>query len=410
MVTLTGVELSRDQSHAKVFFTVLGSARTRRDACEGLQHAAGFLRSALAHRLTTRTVPQLHFEYDESVERGVRLSRLIDEAVKPRPPRPRAGRAAAEALRRVPMAAHAGSLDGVLLLDKPAGITLHARARQGQAAARRAQGAATPARSIPSPPGCCRSSSARPPSSRDSCIDSREGLRRDAAPGRGDADGRHRRARWSQRATWTWMTAESMPRCDRLRRARSRSCRRCTRRCTWTAGGSTTTRVPAREVERPPRTRRGPRARRTCPARRRLSTSACACSQGHLRAHPRRRTSARALGCGAHLVALAAHRRRRASFSAEARRPRGPGGEPGLAAAASLLPAQVLVAGLPRWSGSKTRPRASATARRSPARQRPRRAKSPFSDPVAASWGWPRGRHGRSPRFASWSTGRREAP
>jgi ribosome-binding factor A len=94
MITFTGVELSRDQSHAKVFFTVLGSASDAEHALEGLQRAAGFLRSQLAHRLTTRKVPELHFAYDESVERGVRLSRLIDEAVKPPPPapKPRRGR------------------------------------------------------------------------------------------------------------------------------------------------------------------------------------------------------------------------------------------------------------------------------------------------------------------------------
>jgi ribosome-binding factor A len=85
MVTLTGVELSRDQSHAKVFFTVLGPPAAGGDALEGLQRAAGFLRSQLAHELTTRKVPELHFAYDESVERGVRLSRLIDEAVNPAP-------------------------------------------------------------------------------------------------------------------------------------------------------------------------------------------------------------------------------------------------------------------------------------------------------------------------------------
>ena len=91
MVTLTGVELSRDHSHAKVFFTVLGAASAAEDALEGLGRAAGFLRSELAHRLTTRKVPELHFAYDESVERGVRLSRLIDEAVapSPKPTRPR---------------------------------------------------------------------------------------------------------------------------------------------------------------------------------------------------------------------------------------------------------------------------------------------------------------------------------
>ena len=86
MVTLTGVELSRDQSHAKVFFTALGNGVDVEDVARGLQHAAGFLRSALAHELTIRKVPELHFEFDESVERGVRLSRLIDEAVAPPKP------------------------------------------------------------------------------------------------------------------------------------------------------------------------------------------------------------------------------------------------------------------------------------------------------------------------------------
>jgi ribosome-binding factor A len=86
LVTLTGVDLSRDQSHAKVWFTVMGSEETVRDAGEGLTRAAGFLRSELAHRLTTRKVPELHFEYDESVERGARLSRLIDEALAPPAP------------------------------------------------------------------------------------------------------------------------------------------------------------------------------------------------------------------------------------------------------------------------------------------------------------------------------------
>jgi ribosome-binding factor A len=83
MITLTGVELSNDQSHAKVFFTILGSTAEVESALEGLQRAAGFLRSSLAHGLTTRKVPELHFAYDESVERGARLSKLIDDAVNP---------------------------------------------------------------------------------------------------------------------------------------------------------------------------------------------------------------------------------------------------------------------------------------------------------------------------------------
>ncbi len=89
LVTLTGVELSRDQSHAKVFFTVLGADENGEHALEGLTRASGFLRSQLAHRLTIRKVPELHFAFDASVERGVRLSRLIDEALAPPPAAPR---------------------------------------------------------------------------------------------------------------------------------------------------------------------------------------------------------------------------------------------------------------------------------------------------------------------------------
>ncbi len=88
LVTLTGVEISRDQSHAKVWFTMLGSPEDAEACGEGLARAAGFLRAGLAHRLSTRTVPELHFAYDDSIERGVRLSRLIDEAVAPPPPTP----------------------------------------------------------------------------------------------------------------------------------------------------------------------------------------------------------------------------------------------------------------------------------------------------------------------------------
>ena len=53
------------------------------ESVRALQHAAGFLRSRLAHILKLRTVPELQFVYDASVERGLRLSKLIDEAVQP---------------------------------------------------------------------------------------------------------------------------------------------------------------------------------------------------------------------------------------------------------------------------------------------------------------------------------------
>ena len=81
LVTLTDVEVTQDYAHAKVYFTLMGDAELAPQTISGLQRASGFLRSQLAHRMQLRTVPQLHFVYDVSVERGVRLSHLIDEAV-----------------------------------------------------------------------------------------------------------------------------------------------------------------------------------------------------------------------------------------------------------------------------------------------------------------------------------------
>jgi len=81
MVTITGVDVASDYSHAKVFFSTLADKQTIDECALGLNHAAGFLRSALFHRLALRVIPQLHFVYDESIERGVRISALIDQAV-----------------------------------------------------------------------------------------------------------------------------------------------------------------------------------------------------------------------------------------------------------------------------------------------------------------------------------------
>jgi ribosome-binding factor A len=89
MVTLTGVEVTNDYRHAKVFFTILGDAATVTSALQGLHKASGFLRSLLARGLSLRIVPELHFVYDESVERGTRLSKLIDEAMSQVPPAPK---------------------------------------------------------------------------------------------------------------------------------------------------------------------------------------------------------------------------------------------------------------------------------------------------------------------------------
>lgn len=81
MVTFTHVEVSADMAHAKVSFTHLAGREHAEEAVRSLAHAAGFLRSQLSHRLKLYTVPQLHFLYDDSIESGMRLSKLIDEAV-----------------------------------------------------------------------------------------------------------------------------------------------------------------------------------------------------------------------------------------------------------------------------------------------------------------------------------------
>jgi ribosome-binding factor A len=81
MVTLTAVEVSADLSHAKVLFTHLAGKERADEAVKALQHTAGYLRTELSHRLKLYSVPQLHFAYDDSIESGLRMSKLIDDAV-----------------------------------------------------------------------------------------------------------------------------------------------------------------------------------------------------------------------------------------------------------------------------------------------------------------------------------------
>src|SRR5262249_23500467 len=118
MITLTGVEVSPDLAHAKVFFTILGDAEALARTEAGLKRAAGFLRSELGHRLKLRITPEIRFVHDASVERGARLSKLIDDAV--------AGKKDEEGrtMRDV--------VDGVLLLDKPSGPSSNAVLQRGK--------------------------------------------------------------------------------------------------------------------------------------------------------------------------------------------------------------------------------------------------------------------------------------
>jgi len=100
MVSVTGVEVSKDLAYAKVYVTVLNSLTDNDEVnastltepdkldrleveenVKALNKAAGYLRSLLAKRLTIRSVPKLKFHYDGSVERGKYLSNLIDDAI-----------------------------------------------------------------------------------------------------------------------------------------------------------------------------------------------------------------------------------------------------------------------------------------------------------------------------------------
>lgn len=82
MVSITGVEVTRDLAHAHVFVTTLDDAH-RDDVVEALNHAAGFLRHELGSRMRMRSIPDLKFSYDESIERGMQMDRLLDELVHP---------------------------------------------------------------------------------------------------------------------------------------------------------------------------------------------------------------------------------------------------------------------------------------------------------------------------------------
>jgi ribosome-binding factor A len=78
-VTVTGVETSPDLRHARVYVSVLGDSHTRAESLDGLRSAHGFLQRRVADELSLKHTPTLTFAYDETVDRGMRISQLIDE-------------------------------------------------------------------------------------------------------------------------------------------------------------------------------------------------------------------------------------------------------------------------------------------------------------------------------------------
>jgi ribosome-binding factor A len=79
LVTVTGVEMTRDLRHAKVFVSVMGTDTDRSATLEGLASVAGFLRSRLARSLSLRVAPEVHFVPDESIARAARIETLLSQ-------------------------------------------------------------------------------------------------------------------------------------------------------------------------------------------------------------------------------------------------------------------------------------------------------------------------------------------
>lgn len=81
MISITDVEVTADYAHAKVFFSTLAGSENLPAVMTGLEKASGFLRRELGKRISIHMTPQLHFVFDQSLERGAELSKLIQKAV-----------------------------------------------------------------------------------------------------------------------------------------------------------------------------------------------------------------------------------------------------------------------------------------------------------------------------------------
>ncbi|MHB8085628.1 MAG: 30S ribosome-binding factor RbfA [Dehalococcoidia bacterium] len=78
LISITEVSVARDLKTAKVSISALGDNLDRKEIIKGFVSASGFLRRELAHRLNIRITPELSFEFDDSIERGVKLVSLIE--------------------------------------------------------------------------------------------------------------------------------------------------------------------------------------------------------------------------------------------------------------------------------------------------------------------------------------------
>lgn len=81
MVSVVEVKASRDLSHAHIYISVFGNEQQKKDCLAALRSASGFIRREITRKVRLRISPELHFEIDDSIARGIRMSQLIDEAM-----------------------------------------------------------------------------------------------------------------------------------------------------------------------------------------------------------------------------------------------------------------------------------------------------------------------------------------
>lgn len=77
--TVTDVELSPDLRHAKVFVSIYGDEECKKATLKGLESAVGFIRNEIGKRIRMKNIPEIIFRFDQSIERGARISRLLHE-------------------------------------------------------------------------------------------------------------------------------------------------------------------------------------------------------------------------------------------------------------------------------------------------------------------------------------------
>lgn len=82
MVSILNVNVTKDLRYAKVHISVLGSEEDKKNALSALKSAAGYIRREIGHRVQLRYTPEFHFELDSSIEKGVYITKLINDTVK----------------------------------------------------------------------------------------------------------------------------------------------------------------------------------------------------------------------------------------------------------------------------------------------------------------------------------------